>query len=129
MAHVAAGAYDAASSALLHALIDDSSLAAAVLQSLTSLRATLETSSSSGTGGAAWSEAAEVATALQSLCQRLRHRASDAQQAQLAISRTCHRPSHPRSPLRCDASARSWCALASPLPLPLPPLPPTASAP
>ena len=77
---------------LIRGIIDDSALASAVLQSLTSMRASVETSLASPPS-ALISEAAEAASSLQNLCLRLRQRAADAQRSQLAVARAFERES------------------------------------
>lgn len=79
-----------ATSELIRGLIDDSSLASAVLQSLTSMRSALETGSTSAESSVTI-EAAQSHGSQQNLCHRLRQRAADAQRAQLAVARSMER--------------------------------------
>ena len=79
-----------AAAELIRAIIDDSSMAAAALQSLTSLKSSVETSLSSPPTALVM-EASEAAGTLQNLCHRMRQRAADAQRSQLAVARASER--------------------------------------
>ena len=92
MEPMAGSSASSASAELIRAVVDDSAMAAAALQALTSLRATIEASLTSPPS-AVISEASEMAGNLQNLCQRLRQRAVDAQRVQLEAARAVERES------------------------------------
>ena len=101
---------------LVASLVDDCGLASGLLQSVTSLRAELETgpppfATMDDAAAAAphntWRAAAETAGAAQALCLALRQRASDAQRAQLAVARGVERESAAKAQLaQADRSHR-----------------------